>query len=65
MPTSLLLRADEATNEKATVGLCAGFRAPALMSESRTDAAGVRKAPRHEIAAIGQNRLSLKGFGRF
>src|SRR5262245_57433341 len=29
---------------------CAGFRTPALMSESRGDADGVRKAPRHEIA---------------
>jgi hypothetical protein len=28
---------------------CAGFRTPVLLSESRADAGGVRKAQRHEI----------------
>ncbi len=29
---------------------CAGFRTPAMTGSPRADAAGVRKAPRHEIA---------------
>jgi hypothetical protein len=46
--------------------LCAGFRTPALMSESRADAAGVRKAPRHEIAVEHVTAVlrALWGFGR-
>jgi len=50
----------------AGVRLCAGFRTPALISESRADAAGVRKAPRHEIAVEHVTAVprTLWGFGR-
>src|SRR5205085_2157141 len=34
-------------------GLCAGFRTPASTISPRAAAAGVRKAPRHEIASGG------------
>jgi len=40
----------DAALRRRNVGFCAGFRTPALMSESRADAGGVRKAPRHENA---------------
>src|SRR5260370_19227077 len=35
---------------RADVGLCAGFRTPAVTKPPHARAAGVRKAPRHEIA---------------
>ena len=44
--------------------LCAGFRTPAMTSSPRAEAAGVRKAPRQEIA-VGSApavRLALWGF---
>jgi hypothetical protein len=46
--------------------VCAGFRTPVLMGESRTDAGGVRKAPRHEIAVEHVTAVPrvLWGFGR-
>ena len=51
---------------RSDVADCAGFRTPALMSESRADAAGVRKAPRHEIAVEHVTAVprALWGFGR-
>ena len=36
-------------------GFCAGFRTPAPTCQPRAPAAGVRKAPRHEIA-VGERR---------
>jgi len=38
---------------EANGGDCAGFRTPATMIWPRAAAAGVRKAPRHEIASAG------------
>src|SRR6202035_5854783 len=46
------------------VHTCAGFRTPAMTSSPRAEAAGVRKAPRQEIA-VGSApavRLALWGF---
>ena len=46
-------------------GFCAGFRMPAWLSHPHAPAAGVRKAPRHEIAggwALGCRNLSA-GYG--
>src|SRR5262249_18488687 len=45
---------------------CAGFRTPALTCEPHAHAAGVRKAPRHEIAGseAAAVQRSLWGFGR-
>jgi hypothetical protein len=51
----------------AYVAYCAGFRTPATTSYPRAPAAGVRKAPRHEIASGGGARAvpqkKLWGFG--
>ena len=51
---------------RSDVADCAGFRTPALMSESRADAAGVRKVPRHEIDVEHVMAVpgALWGFGR-
>jgi len=45
---------------------CAGFRMPAMTGPPRARAAGVRKAPRHEIAVGGAPTVqrALWGFGR-
>jgi len=48
------------------IGPIQGFRTPALTSEPRAHAAGVRKAPRHEIAVGSALAVppALWGFGR-
>ena len=43
---------------------CAGFRTPELRNNPRARAAGVRKAPRHEIAGVGHRQCS-GGYGDF
>src|SRR5213078_1796711 len=45
--------------------LCAGFRTPECQDHPRALAAGVRKAPRHEIAGCGAPTVqrALWGFG--
>jgi hypothetical protein len=58
-PPSLLARADEVIEQAhrfccGEVRKCAGFRTLAMMSYPRAAAAGVRKAPRHEIAGREQ-----------
>lgn len=48
------------------VSFCAGFRTPECRDHPRARAAGVRKAPRHEIAGCGAPTVqrTLWGFGR-
>src|SRR5467141_5131678 len=48
------------------VGSCAGFRTPGMTSHPRAHSAGVRKAPRQEIAEGGVLAVqrALWGFGR-
>src|ERR1019366_8342089 len=45
---------------------CAGFRTPGMMSQPRAPVAGVREAPRHEIAGSGAPAVprTLWGFSR-
>ena len=47
----------------AHVGFCAGFRTPATTISPRAPAAGVRKAPRHEIASGGGAPAEPQGAG--
>jgi hypothetical protein len=62
--TSITRRDEEGTNVRS----CVGFRTPASQAYPRGVTAGVRKAPRHEIAGRGTDwavpRAQLWGFGR-
>ena len=63
IPQTLLARADEV---KPNVSCCIGFRMPAWRDYPHAPTAGVRKAPRHEVAGCGAPAVQpvLWGFVR-